>query len=109
MSFLEYIKYLEDKISQHKDNNEQKKLLEKIMSELKQGDIRVCIYCSGFVDIEENECPHCFKSLGVQGDTKEQRTIALHINDVNNNTIKYTNEGIYIGRYSRGESLILNT
>lgn len=81
------------------------KIEEKIYTEIFNNNIRVCLYCSGFVDKTIPECPHCYKQLGLLAND----TLALNINECNEkNIIDFKNEGIYIGRYSRGKEYIID-
>jgi hypothetical protein len=90
---------------EHEGSEENCKIIENISDGLNTGDIRICIFCAGFVDITVNDCPNCYKSLGLF----DNKTQAIEFKAYNKKDINdFINEGQYIGRYSRGDTIILN-
>lgn len=99
------IKDFIDAINHFKQTYKQSLIERKISDEILNGNILICKYCCGFVDKSSGICPHCDETLSMMG----KQTLAIDIKDYSENDIfDYINEGIYIGRYSRGEEIILN-
>ena len=101
ISFLNYVKQAK---GQKKAEDETNSIEYIIYNGLLSGDILVCRFCCGFVDKECGECPHCGKKLGLLN----HGTLAIKPEEVTALVTEYINEGKYIGRYSRGDSLVFD-
>lgn len=83
-----------------KQNSIERKIYDKILDE----NILICPYCCGFVDKTSDDCPHCYKQVGLLNN----ETLAINIKEFSEEKVSdFLNEGKYIGRYSRGEETTL--
>jgi hypothetical protein len=84
-------------------------LEKKILSKVDSEEILICPFCSGFGDIDEPRCLLCHESIGVFGKTPKERTIAISLDEFDDSkVISHRNEGIYCGRYSRNQEIVLD-
>ena len=93
-----------------KRKHENTKLCEQILQKISSGEITACRFCSGFVDHNASECKHCFHpDFGYMGGNMSYPVEEYIKLSKDNQILDYTYEGIYIGRYSRGNEVILST